>query len=227
MFAVLLSDKMDPFYQNILSFPTLFFTVILIFCVLFWLVAILGFLDISFLDHSGHDVHFGGEGDSPSTPDAVAGIILRMGLDGIPLTIIISSIALFGWLISYYIVSFTFAYVPGGIVHYLVGTVVLFISLFCSTIFTSWIVKPLRPLLKKMDQDVEKMVMGQTAIVRTSRVDQDFGEAILEDGGAGLILKVRSTGDITYKQGDKVVLIEYIKETNVFRVVSESEFNGI
>ena len=85
----------------------------------------------------------------------------------------------------------------------------------------------MRPIFKKMEQDVEKLVMGQTAIVRTSRVDNDFGEALLDDGGAGLILKIRSTGSNTHKQGDRVVLIEYLKELNVFRVISEEEFKGL
>ncbi len=223
MFAILLSDKMDPFYQNILSFPTVFFTVALIFCLFFWLVAILGVLDISFLDIPEPDFDV----DGPSTPDAVAGIILKLGLNSVPLTIIISLITLFGWFISYYTVHFFYSYVPGGIIYYLVGSVVFLLSLYLATLITSKVIKPLRPLFKKMEQDIEKLVLGQTAIVRTSRVDNEFGEATLDDGGAGLILKVRSSGDSHYKSGDKVVLIEYYKELNAFRVVSEEEFKGL
>ena len=96
MFAILLSDKMDPFYQNVLSFPTAVFSALLIFCVLFWLVAILGFLDISFLDISGSEGGVDVNG-TPSTPDAVAGIIL--GLNGVPLTTVITLITLIGWFI--------------------------------------------------------------------------------------------------------------------------------
>jgi len=227
MFAILFSDKMDPFYQNVLSFPTIIFSVALVFCILFWLVAILGFLDISFLDIPEPEVDFSGDADGPSTPDAVAGIILKMGLNGVPLTIIISLITLFGWFISYYAVNLTRELISGGIFYYLIGCVILFFSLYFATLMTAFLVKPLRPLLKKLEQDVEKQVMGQTAIVRTSRVDNHFGEAVLEDGGAGLILKVRSTGDSVHKQNEKVVLIEYDKESNIFRVVSEEEFRGL
>ncbi len=227
MFAILLSSKMDPFYQNILSFPTIFFSIVLIFCILFWFVAILGFLDISFLDIPEPDFDVSGDTDAPSTPDAVAGIILKLGLNGVPLTVVISLITLFGWFISYYIVHFFYNYIPGGIFYYAVGLVVLFFSLYIAALITSKVIKPLRPLFKKMEQDVEKLVLGQTAIVRTSRVDNEFGEATLDDGGAGLILKVRSSGESRYKTGDKVVLIEYQKDLNVFRVVSEEEFKGL
>lgn len=104
MFAVLLSEKMDPFYQTVLSFPTIIFSVVLVFCLLFWMVAILGMIDISFLDipeiESDLDVDMDIEG--ASTPDAVASIILKLGLNTVPLTVIITFVALIGWFISYY-----------------------------------------------------------------------------------------------------------------------------
>jgi hypothetical protein len=227
MFAILLSSKMDPFYAIILSFPTAIFSVLLVFCLLFWLVAILGMLDISFLDIPDSDLEADMGDEGVSTPDAVAGIILKLGLNGVPLTIIITLIALIGWLLSYYIVHFIFAYVPGGLLHYIAGLFSLIITFYISAIITGKIIKPLRPLFKKMEQDIEKLVMGQTAIVRTSRVDQSFGEASLDDGGAGLILKIRASEGAKYKKGDKVVLIEYLKELNAFRVVSEKEFVGL
>ena len=83
-----------------------------------------------------------------------------------------------------------------------------------------------RPLCRKARQETVKHVLGQTAIVRTSRVDQGFGEALLEDGGAGLIFKVRATGDDVFARGDRVVLFEHLPDENVYRVISESEFKG-
>ena len=59
------------------------------------------------------------------------------------------------------------------------------------------------------------------------RRDASFGEASPEDGGAGLILKVRATGDATFNRGDRVVLFEYHKDSNTYRVISEAEFSGL
>lgn len=226
MFAILLSDKMDPFYQNILSFPTVVFSALLVLCVLFWLVAILGFLDISFLDLSGGDMDIG---DTASTPDAVTGLILRLGLNGVPLTIIITLIALIGWFICYYIVHFLFGIIPDGVIRYAVGSVVLVVTFYVSALTVAQLIRPLRKHFKGLEQnqDVEKLVLGQTAVVRTSKVDSQFGEAMLDDGGAGLILKVRATGGSEFKKDDRVVLIEYLEEANTFRVVSEQEFKGL
>ena len=226
MFAILLSDKMDPFYQNVLSFPTIVFTILLVFCLLFWMVAILGMIDISFLDFAEVDVDmdFDTGTESASTPSAVAGIILKLGLNGVPLTIVITLIALIGWFLCYYVVDFVFPFVPGDFLKLIAGIPVLVGTTFIAALVTARLIRPLRPMFKKMEQHAEKLVMGQTAVVRTSRVDVSFGEATLEDGGAGLILKVRAIGEEKFKRGDKVVLIEHLKEQDAFRVVSEQEF---
>ena len=34
-----------------------------------------------------------------------------------------------------------------------------------------------------------KHIIGQVAVVRSSRVDERFGEATMEDGGAGVAVK--------------------------------------
>ena len=225
MFAIFFMEDMNPFYQNIASFPTVIFTFILAICVLYWLVAVLGFIDIEILDFDlpeadGMEL----EADGLSNPDVLAGLMLRFGLHGVPVTVIVSFIALFGWLICYYLVHFLFGYVPSGILRYLAGIPVLLGSFYVAVMVTAVVIKPLRPLFKKAQQQTVKYVLGQTAVVRSSRVDNTFGEAVLEDGGAGLILQVRTTGNESFKRADRVVLLEYMKEMNVYRVISEDEF---
>ncbi len=229
MFAILLTEGMDPFYQNIASFPTVFFTFFLLLSVLFWLVAMLGFVEIDALDFVIPDadgaLDINTENDM-ATPDALAGLMMRFGLQGVPVTIIISLISLFGWLICYYVVHFLFALVPDGLFRFVVGLPVVAASFYISVMITAFVIKPLRPLFKKLHRQLDKHVLGQSAVVRTSRVDNDFGEAVLEDGGAGLIFKVRTTGDRSFSKGDRVILFEYVKEQNIYRVISAQEFGG-
>lgn len=228
MFAILLSEKMDPFYQNIASFPTAIFTFILAICVLYWLVAVLGIVDIDVLDFDIADVdgELGANQSNLSTPDMLAGLMMKFGLYGVPVTIIVSFIALFGWFISYFIVHFLFGIVPDGLFRYLAGLPVLALALYTSVMITAVVIRPIRPLFKKASQNTVKEVLGQTAVVRTSRVDNGFGEVFLEDGGAGLIFKARTTGSDVFKKGDKVVLLEFNEAQNIYRVISEDEFRN-
>jgi len=222
MFAILLSEKMDPFYQNVSSFPTVIFTFFLVLFMLFWLVAVLGVVEIDAFDLPDIDM------DSDAnhvTPDAIAGLIMKFGLHGIPITITLSIVNLLAWFLSYYAVYFLGGVMGDGVFYFLFSIAIFFSALYVAVKVTSFIIAPLKPIFKKMEQSTEKLVMGQTAVVRTSRVDAGFGEAVLEDGGAGLILKVRSVGGSEFKKGDRVVLLEYIVEKNAYRVISEKEFN--
>jgi len=222
MFAIFFMDEMDPFYQNITSFPTVFFTFFIAIVTLYWLSAILGVIDLDFLDFDLPDA----DAHSHSVTDALAGLMLRFGLHGVPVTIIVSFIAFFGWLISYYIVHFLFSWVPDGLLRWIVGLPILIGTLYISTMITAQIIKPLRPFFKNAQRQTVKHILGQTVVVRSSRVDNTFGEAIFEDGGAGLLLSIRSTGEELFKQGDRVVLLEHLKDKGVYRVISEADFIG-
>lgn len=227
MFAILLSDKMDPFYQNIASFPTAIFTFFLGVCLLYWLVAVLGLVDIEILDFDAPEFDADMDISSSSSADVLAGLLLRFGLHGVPVTIIISLVALFGWLICYYLAHITYSVIPGGLLRYITGIPIFIASLYIAVMISAQVIKPIRSLFSKALHHSPKNILGQTAIVKTSRVDTGFGEATMADGGAGLLLKVRATGDSQYQRGDRVVLLEYNTEANTYRVVSEQEFAGM
>ncbi|CCK77334.1 conserved hypothetical protein [Oleispira antarctica RB-8] len=209
---------MDPFYQNIASFPTLFFTLLLALTAVYWLVAVLGVIDLDVLDVDMP------EGDADGGVHQLAGLLLKLGLNGVPLTIVISLLALFGWFICYFAVYLIFPYIPDGFLEYIVGLPILVGSLYGAVLITAQIIKPLKPLFANMNKNTVKNVLGQTAIVRSLRLDSGFGEVLLADGGAGLIFKARTMNNETFKKGDRVVLLQYLKDQHAYRVISEAEF---
>ena len=224
MFAVLFTEAMDPFYLNIISFPTVFFTLLLIFCIFFWLFAVIGVVDLDFLDIDIPDTDLS-VNDGLSGAGLLGGLLMRFRLDGVPIPIIVTLISLIGWFFSYYVVYFFFEYLPFDWLRYVVGLPVFLVSLYISALLTGFIIRPLRSIFQTADQEVEKKIVGQIAVVRTSRVDKVFGEAKVDDGGAGLIVKVRSYNEEVFSSGDKVVLLEYDEDKNIYKVISESEFN--
>ena len=232
MFALLLHEGMDPFYRNITSFPTVLFTFVLAVCLIYWLCAVMGFVDIDILDLDAPELDAdlpdsgAAHGAEEFAPNALAGLLLKLGLNGVPLTVIISLIALFGWILSYFAMHFASPFVADGLLRYVAGVPVLLLTGYLAIRITAVLIRPLRRLFKAAHVNTVKHVLGQTAIVRTSYVDADFGEANLADGGAGLILKVRASGDTSFKKGDRVVLLDYDKHSHCYRVISEKEFSG-
>lgn len=228
MFGVFLSNKMDPFYQIILSFPTVVFTVLLLFVIFYWALAVLGLVELDVLDFAlpGIDVDPSALGDSMSNLNVMSGVMLKLGLNGVPVTIIATFIVLVGWLLSFTATFFLYPLVPDGLIEFLLGIPLLLGVSYAAAWVSAWLIKPLRPLFLTGQQDIQTRVLGQTAIVRTGVVDAGFGEAVLEDGGAGLILKVRAFNDETFNRGERVVLLEYVAADNTYLVVSQAEFTA-
>ncbi|MDN5890717.1 MAG: hypothetical protein L0H51_00960, partial [Psychrobacter sp.] len=149
------------------------------------------------------------------------GLMLKFGLYGVPLIIILSLISLIGWLLSYLYSSFLHQYFDSGLLYYLFGTGALIFVLVVSMWLTGIIISPIRKNITKIPKRNASSNLGKTAIVRTLSVTDKHGEAELSDGGAGLILRIRpdiNDNDHLLKQGDKVVLVEYLDEINAYRV---------
>ena len=225
MFAMLLSDSMDAFYRNVAAFPTLLWTILLALCVLYWLGAVLGVVDLDVLDASLGDADLNAGSDA-TRADVLAGLLLRFGLTGVPVPVSLTLLALVGWLISYYAVHFLFAPIPPGPLRWLAGLPLLAVTFLVAAWLTARLIRPLRPLFRNAVAESTKHLLGQVATVRTSRVDERFGEATMEDGGAGLVVKVRAPAGNGFTVGSRVVLYERIDDGTVYRVMSEAEFEG-
>ena len=169
MFAILLSDKMDPFYQNIGSFPTLIYTILLVVCVFTGRArprlcrSRPAGSRLDALDLEGADMN----PDSrirrrTSSRDCC----FDSGLSVCRYRVDIHS-DLVGWLLCYYDVHFCSGSSPE--LSEVLGGLAVFRDALRFGIVTGVLIKPIRPLFAKATQETIKQVLGQTAIVRTSR----------------------------------------------------------
>ena len=205
------------FITNISLYPTIVFTGLVMFVTLYWVVSLLGLADMDSVDLG--DV--GGDVDvsNLSSTGFFTGLMLKFGLYGVPLIIILSLISLIGWLLSYLYTSFLHQNVDSGILYYVFGTGALVFVLVISMWLTGLIISPIRKNIAKIPKRNASSNIGKIAVVRTLSVTDKHGEAVLNDGGAGLILKIRSDmSDNQLKQGDKVVLVAYLDDANTYRV---------
>ena len=205
------------FITKISLYPTIIFTGLVMFVTLYWVVSLLGMADMDSVDLS----ESGGDADvsTLSSTGFFTGLMLKFGLYGVPLIIILSLISLIGWLLSYLYTSFLHQYFDSGVLYYLFGTGALIFVLVVSMWLTGIIISPIRKNIAKIPKRNSSNNVGKIAVVRTLSVTDKHGEAELNDGGAGLILKIRSdSNDGLLKQGDRVMLIEYLDEANTYRV---------
>ena len=106
------------------------------------------------------------------------------------------------------------------------GSILFVVASYISALITGQIIKPIRTFFAKLEVDEIKHVLGQTVVVRSAIVTKEKGEAFMNDGGAGILLDIRATGEDEFKKGDEVVLIEKLNEQNIYRVIAKSEFSG-
>lgn len=207
------------FIHKISLYPTFIFTGLVMFVTLYWIVSLLGMADMDSVDlgDAGGDV----DASDLSSAGFVSGLLLKFGLYGVPLIIILTLISLIGWLLSYLYTSLLHQWFNSGILYYVFGTGALVLVLVVSMWLTGLIISPIRKNIAKIPKRDAASNIGKIAIVRTLSVTESHGEAELSDGGAGLILRVRPESESCaqpLKQGDKVVLVEYLDEANAYRV---------
>ena len=207
------SGAMSLFLFHISIFPTVIFTGLVLFVMLYWLTVLLGVFELD----SG-DMEFG-------DGDMLAGLLMQFGLNDVPILIILTFFSLIGWIVSFVLMN-VLAFVSQDLLANVVlrttlGAVVLLATVAIALWLTSLFVRPIRRVAKSNPTTTASRLLGKVATVRTMTVDKDYGEAVLEDGGAGLILKVRAF-DTTFSQGDKVRLMAYLSEQNAYHVVADS-----
>jgi hypothetical protein len=214
---------MELFLQTSLSYPVVLLSFALCVAILYWFFAALGIVEVDLLDI---EVESSLENHSLQ-PEGLAGLLLKLGLNGVPVTLILTLLFFFAWLFCYFAELLLLRFLPLGILRYPLGLVVVLAVLVLAVPVVGMLTRPLRPLFRKLEATSSKSVLGQIAVVRSGRVSLTQGEATLEDGGASLILRVRADEAQGFKRGDRVVLLEYLEAEHAYRVITEEEFKGI
>ncbi|MCR6663993.1 MAG: hypothetical protein NVV60_12800 [Luteimonas sp.] len=207
---------MDVFLSTSLSFPTLVYSVLLAVCLVYWLLAATGLVDID-LDGLGIDVDMDSGG--------VAGIFGRLGLTGLPTMIVVTLLSFFGWILTYFVHLLVLSHLFGPL-RWLLGAGVGLLALVPAILATAAVLRPVRRALIRMRPFPETSLLGRVVIVRTPDVNTTAGMGELDDGGAGLILQIRSDGTAVPVRGDRVVLIAHDTHDNTWRVVPERDYHG-
>ena len=217
---------MTEFLTTALTFPTLLYSILLAFCVVYWLLAATGLVDSDTIHgllhhHDGLDgmhTHHHHETATDST-----GMIARLGLSGVPFMLILSVLAFFGWLITYFAQLLFLQFLPDPL-RMLVGIGVLVAALLPGLLLTSLLLRPVARLIMQLRPPVPPSVLGKAGNVISPQVTEREGRAEFDDGGAGLILQVRAPPGVTFNRGERVVLLSFDEQRDSYAVIAESEF---
>lgn len=202
--------------RAMLDFPTVLFTIPLGVVLFYWLLVIVGALGIDVLDgdaDAGGDLDgFGGEG-------LVAEALVALKLSAVPVTIALSFVTLWAWVLSLLGMHWFGAPDAEGFPSWLTGAIVFVASLVSGVLLASMSVRPLAPLFVSHGAPTRRMLEGRLCTVSSGRVNASFGQASLDDGGAGLILSVFCETPNQLKAGDHAIVVRYDPHKDAYEVI--------
>lgn len=173
------------FLERSLAFPAVLFSLLLAFVSLYWLLVCLGLFDLEPVEI---DMQAITAADRPR-PGMLGATLSALGLDAVPRMVLLTLIALSGWPVSYFVQAWLIGHPLPGFFHYpqivLAGLLALAMALLCTVLLMA----VCRPVIRRIKGPPARPICGQVAVVRSPQVDRHKGQALLEDGGAGLLLQ--------------------------------------
>lgn len=210
---------MNEFLQTALTFPTVVFSVLLGVSAIYWLLAATGLGDGDALDGM-----LGGHGHGHAgAADGAAAMLGRLGLPGVPATVVFTTFSFAGWIGTYFVHLLALGQLPED-VRTLAGIGTVLAMSVVAVAATSVVLRPVARAIARMEPPTQASLMGRTGVIITPTLNSSYGQAAFDDGGAGLILQVRYDDPHPLQRGDRIVLIEYLEGQNAYRVVSEQQF---
>jgi hypothetical protein len=209
---------MEQLFSTATTFPTVIFSSLLGTVVVYWIIGLLGLIDLDFDGDVELDVDAGAAGSI----GGLTGFFLTFGLTGVPFTLIVSLIILVCWLISVYAQFYLLSFLPDGWLYYVSGAVVNVVIFFLSLPIVAICIRPLKGMFNSAEAATSYDFVGKEAKVATGSVSETFGQAKLFNDGAEILLDVRCDKKHELKNGDTVVIVEYSPEQHIYIVAPYS-----
>jgi hypothetical protein len=190
---------MSAFLAAALSLPTVVFTVLLGFFLLYSVLTLLGALDMEWLD--------GLLGIDDVNDSVLEGGLHALGVTGIPLTMFAGVSSIFAWLLSFagmkFLPDLTLVKIGVGL-----GAAVLGLAI------GSRAVRPFRSFFTTAPAPTRKQLVGKICTIRSLQVSDDLGTAEIGD----LVAEVRCFRDNQLTVGSKAIVYDYDSQQGLYHV---------
>ncbi len=193
---------------------TVAITVILGFCILYWMLNVIGLLDLDILDLD-LDTDVDTDAAQSGLAHGVLGSILRfMNASDVPLMIILTGLFLLMW--AFNVIANALLNTDGT--GFLAGGI-FFAAFIASTLLVKLITMPLRPVFKAMQSggNDDEPIFGKEAVVVSLTLDEKGGQVeVARVNGAPALLSARlSTGE-TLLRGQHAVIFDREPDTGTY-----------
>jgi hypothetical protein len=231
-----------------LSFPSVVFTALLGVVLLYWLLVVAGAAGVDLfgdgaadgveagaieaagkgaaegaLGGGGGDVGDGGLGHGGGEGGWLEALHLRSA----PATVVVSLWVTFSWLACVVASEALASWRGGGAARWAVEALLLLAAPAAALPVTSLAVRPLAGVfVPRPAARARRDFIGKVCTVRTGTVDESFGEAVLGERGAEVVLRVRVDGAPALKRGERALVVAFDEANDAFTVAPFDELVG-
>ena len=180
-------------------------TILLILVLLYWIVAIIGVLDLEFLD-------FDLEGVDGAGPFFSLSLFLNIGK--VPFGLVISLLVINFWMLSMLV------YLVPIEVHGPLSLLVLVVPLIVAFFVTKLELIPLRMFFKNanMDSEKESQVLGASCQLMCDLKDGRLGQARIKRNGASIVINVKTEVEESFEKGELALVSSKDQEKNIYYI---------
>jgi hypothetical protein len=217
------------FLTLVTTFPVVVYTVLLGASLVYWVFVVIGAVSLDSHHHDGGlDLDLDGDGipdhlqhadgtDGQHEGGGLAGMMAALKLRSAPATVVLSILVLFAWLLSIVGLQVLAGVLPAAMMG-AVKLLLLILAPLLALFPTSIAVRPLAKIFAPPKAIANKELVGKLCTIRTGTVTEKFGEATLDDGGAGLVVRVRVDTGQKLGRGQQAVIVGYDDERHEYTV---------
>src|SRR5690606_31500467 len=186
-------------------------TALLIFILIYWLIVVIGFIDIDSFDI---DVDLDMEADVNGVGSVgwLNHVLYFFNLGQVPLMLFLSFLAIPMWFLA--IIATEYLVFDSVLLSYLLLIPNFIVSLFIAKILTQPFVKLFTALENHKEDDTE--VIGKICTVVLNATDAKMGQAKVEGNGSVVLLNIKTRKGTLLNKGETGLVIDYIKEKSYY-----------
>ncbi len=170
-------------------------------------------------DGDGHDGHDGAHTHAHAHGhDGLLGALGGTDLRRVPTTVRVSFVAVYAWLASTLgALALEAPAARAGVPHAAFAALLGVVALVVGMRLAGYTVRPLAAVFERESAQKKSGLVGRVAEVSTGRLDAGFGQVLVKDGGAGLVIDARHEGP-ALTRGVRVVVVSWDDERGVATV---------
>ncbi len=204
---------MNDLLNAAISAPNLIPTILLVFVLVYWVVVMLGAIDIDFFDLD-IELETDADVDGEFSVSWLNHVLGFFNLGQVPFMVFMTFLIIPIWVISvmgnYYL----------GNESFWVSLLLLIPNLIISLFIAKFLTQPFIRLFGQLDNDMERnmSLIGKICIVTSQASSKKIGQAKIDTSGAPLLLNIQTPEGKSVQSGDTGMVIEYQQDRNIYLV---------